>query len=79
MNLIDYFICRAVCKVDELFEYHENKEKFGKPIKRKMFHQGIVQLEQELNNDQRKSGSLTDGKGISINLITLVSRKLITC
>lgn len=45
---------RAVCKVDELYTYSENKEKFGKPSRRKFFHEGIQQLEQELKNDRNK-------------------------
>ncbi|KYN08852.1 PREDICTED: PC4 and SFRS1-interacting protein [Trachymyrmex cornetzi] len=44
----------AVCKVDELYTYVENKEKFGKPSRRKFFHEGIQQLEQELKNDRNK-------------------------
>ncbi|KAK0093768.1 hypothetical protein PV326_012717 [Microctonus aethiopoides] len=50
----------AVCKVDELFDYHDNKEKFGKPMKRKLFHQGIQQLEQELNKDLGKSTAFSE-------------------
>ncbi|KAF7992312.1 hypothetical protein HCN44_001637 [Aphidius gifuensis] len=48
----------ASCKCDELFTYHENKEKYGKHLKRKAFHEGMQQLEQELNNDQRKEPEL---------------------
>lgn len=44
----------AVCKVDELYTYTENKEKYGKPSRRKFFHEGIQQLEQELKNDRNK-------------------------
>ncbi|XP_018396837.1 PREDICTED: PC4 and SFRS1-interacting protein [Cyphomyrmex costatus] len=44
----------AVCKVDELYTYAENKDKFGKPSRRKFFHEGIQQLEQELKNDRNK-------------------------
>lgn len=45
---------RAVCKIDELHSYNENKAKFGKPSRRKFFHEGIKQLEQELKNDRNK-------------------------
>ncbi|XP_011703359.1 PREDICTED: PC4 and SFRS1-interacting protein isoform X2 [Wasmannia auropunctata] len=44
----------AVCKVDELYTYAENKEKYGKPSRRKFFHEGMQQLEQELKNDRNK-------------------------
>ncbi|XP_071581168.1 PC4 and SFRS1-interacting protein isoform X1 [Temnothorax nylanderi] len=44
----------AVCKVEELYTYAENKEKYGKPNRRKFFHEGIQQLEQELKNDRNK-------------------------
>ncbi|XP_029156339.1 hepatoma-derived growth factor-related protein 2 isoform X2 [Nylanderia fulva] len=44
----------AVCKVEELYTYTENKVKFCKPIRRKFFHEGIQQLEQELKNDRSK-------------------------
>lgn len=44
----------AVCKVEELYTYTENKAKFCKPIRRKFFHEGIQQLEQELKNDRNK-------------------------
>ncbi|XP_011875497.1 PREDICTED: PC4 and SFRS1-interacting protein [Vollenhovia emeryi] len=44
----------AVCKVEELYTYAENKEKYGKPNRRKFFHEGIQQLEQELKNDRNQ-------------------------
>ncbi|KAL0107954.1 hypothetical protein PUN28_014897 [Cardiocondyla obscurior] len=44
----------AVCKVDELYTYTENKDKYGKPNRRKFFHEGMQQLEQELKNDRNK-------------------------
>ncbi|KAH0953673.1 hypothetical protein HN011_005098 [Eciton burchellii] len=44
----------AVCKVEELYSYVENKAKFCKPSRRKFFHEGIQQLEQELKNDRSK-------------------------
>lgn len=47
----------AVCKVEELFTYAENKAKFGKPIRRKSFHEGLQQLEQELKNERNKSSA----------------------
>ncbi|XP_076245523.1 JIL-1 anchoring and stabilizing protein isoform X2 [Calliopsis andreniformis] len=47
----------AVCKVEELYTYIENKAKFGKPLRRKFFHEGLLQLEQELKNDRNKSAA----------------------
>ncbi|XP_015516540.1 PC4 and SFRS1-interacting protein [Neodiprion pinetum] len=41
----------AVCKVEELFAYADNKAKFGKPLKRKFFHEGLQELEDELESD----------------------------
>ncbi|XP_076658594.1 JIL-1 anchoring and stabilizing protein isoform X2 [Halictus rubicundus] len=51
----------AVCKVEELYTYIENKAKFAKPIRRKFFHEGLIQLEQELKNEMGMPG-LTDLK-----------------
>ncbi|XP_012151668.1 JIL-1 anchoring and stabilizing protein isoform X3 [Megachile rotundata] len=56
----------AVCKVEELYTYTENKAKFGKPIRRKFFHEGLIQLEQELKNDRNKSANLSDLKEAGI-------------
>lgn len=57
------FYLSAVCKVEELYTYTENKAKFGKPIRRKFFHEGLIQLEQELKNDRNKSANISDRKG----------------
>lgn len=46
---------RAVCKVEELYSYTENKDKYGKPNRRKFFHEGIQQLEQDLKNERSKT------------------------
>ncbi|XP_076178485.1 JIL-1 anchoring and stabilizing protein isoform X3 [Ptiloglossa arizonensis] len=56
----------AVCKVEELYTYTENKAKFGKPIRRKFFHEGLIQLEQELKNDRNKSANISDRKETAI-------------
>ncbi|XP_015432946.1 PREDICTED: PC4 and SFRS1-interacting protein [Dufourea novaeangliae] len=66
----------AVCKVEELHTYIENKAKFAKPIRRKFFHEGLLQLEQELKNDRSKSGisALKDGakeSGTAMDLPTV--------
>nr|KAF7425102.1 hypothetical protein H0235_007540 [Vespula pensylvanica] len=46
----------AVCKVEELFTYTENKAKFGnKALRRKFFHEGLQQLEEELKNEKSKA------------------------
>ncbi|KAL2712572.1 PC4 and SFRS1-interacting protein isoform X3 [Vespula squamosa] len=51
----------AVCKVEELFTYTENKAKFGnKALRRKFFHEGLQQLEQELKNERSKANADID-------------------
>ncbi|XP_015178376.1 PREDICTED: PC4 and SFRS1-interacting protein [Polistes dominula] len=51
----------AVCKVEELFTYMENKEKFGnKALRRKFFHEGLQQLEEELKNERNKDADADD-------------------
>ena len=37
-----------MCKVEELFDYLENKAKYGKILRRKFFNEGIQELEEEL-------------------------------
>ncbi|XP_014614622.1 PREDICTED: PC4 and SFRS1-interacting protein isoform X2 [Polistes canadensis] len=51
----------AVCKVEELFTYTENKAKFGnKALRRKFFHEGLQQLEQELKNEKSRDADADD-------------------
>jgi len=38
----------AICKQEELFSYMENRDKFGKPIKRKGFNEALSQIEADL-------------------------------
>ncbi|KAG7201569.1 hypothetical protein KM043_004315 [Ampulex compressa] len=47
----------AVCKVEELYTYMEHKAKFAKPMRRKFFHEGLQQLEQELKSDRNKTST----------------------
>lgn len=38
----------AICKSEELYSYLENREKYGKPMKKRGFNEGIAQIEMEL-------------------------------
>lgn len=52
-----------MCKLEELFEYAENKEKFRlKAMKRKNFLDGMEQLEEELKNDSPSAAPATKEK-----------------
>jgi hypothetical protein len=51
-NSFDIF--SAMCKVEDLFLYTENKEKYGKPLKRKGFNEALAEVEQIL------SGAVTE-------------------
>ncbi|XP_014211274.1 PC4 and SFRS1-interacting protein [Copidosoma floridanum] len=41
----------GVCKFEDLFHYLENKEKFSKAQKRKLFRDGLLELEEDLKNN----------------------------
>ncbi|XP_051161140.1 PC4 and SFRS1-interacting protein isoform X2 [Leptopilina boulardi] len=55
----------AICKLEELFEYSENKEKFrAKTTKRKNFIEGLEQLEADLKNDSPTAAPPTKEKKV---------------
>ena len=39
----------AICKSEEVVPYFENRDKYGKPLKRKGFNEGLQQIEMEIN------------------------------
>lgn len=59
----------AVCKYDELFDYLEYREKYGKRIKRRHFAEALSEIEAELNPSERKDDSLNE----SVDAVTFSS------
>jgi len=49
----------AVCKQEELFTYLENREKYGKPMKKKGFNEALAQCDAELGLSPRPQGPET--------------------
>ncbi|XP_058798453.1 PC4 and SFRS1-interacting protein isoform X4 [Phymastichus coffea] len=41
----------GTCKIEDLFRYAENKDKFSKTVRRKYFHEGIEELEEDLRKN----------------------------
>lgn len=64
---LNYFFCfincRGECTIDRIYEYHDNKDKYGKPSKAKKFLEGMQELEQDLDKDEDKTPSITETKG----------------
>ncbi|KAK7579808.1 hypothetical protein V9T40_000437 [Parthenolecanium corni] len=44
----------AVCKREELYDYIETREKYGKPLKRKNFSEAIAEIEAEIDPSKRQ-------------------------
>lgn len=44
----------ATCKLEELYDYVEHRERYGKPIKKKSFTEAIREIEAELEPSKRK-------------------------
>jgi hypothetical protein len=41
----------GTCKIEDLFQYADNKDKFSKTVRRKNFHDGIQELEEDLKKN----------------------------
>ncbi|XP_008556360.1 PC4 and SFRS1-interacting protein [Microplitis demolitor] len=53
---------KGECTIDRIYEYHDNKDKYGKPSKAKKFLEGMQELEQDLDKDEDKTPSITETK-----------------
>lgn len=58
----------GTCKVDDLFQYADNKDKFTKSVRRKFFQEGLQELEEDLKNDPGANNSLGKLKKYLFNL-----------
>lgn len=50
----------AICKQEELYDYVQYRDKYGKPTKRKFFQEAIDSIERDLNPTARKPPSVKD-------------------
>ncbi|KAK3926269.1 Hepatoma-derived growth factor [Frankliniella fusca] len=50
----------AICKAEEVIPYAPNKDKYGKPLKRKGFNEGLQQIEMEINGFAPSYPTYTD-------------------
>lgn len=50
----------AICKVEEIIPYAPNKDKYGKPLKRKGFNEGLQQIEMDINGFAPSYPTYTD-------------------
>lgn len=54
----------GTCKIEDLFLYADNKEKFGKTVRRKNFHEGIQELEEDLKRNPNPVSDSSKGAAL---------------
>ncbi|KAG8042386.1 hypothetical protein G9C98_005020 [Cotesia typhae] len=53
---------KGECTLDRIYDYHENKDKYGKPSKAKKFLEGMQELEQDIDKVEEKTPTITETK-----------------
>ncbi|CAG5096151.1 Similar to Hdgf: Hepatoma-derived growth factor (Mus musculus) [Cotesia congregata] len=53
---------KGECTLDRIYDYHENKDKYGKPSKAKKFLEGMQELEQDIEKVEDKTPTITETK-----------------